>query len=128
MAILTTAAITALITSIATKGLEKSIETTSESLTEGALKWFKSLFYKEKEPIEAVTKLIENPDSEARKNAIRSLLELDIEDNPENEKYLKEIYEKTGISKIEISNSKNVNTGDINSGGGSIHFGDNNGK
>jgi hypothetical protein len=128
MAILTTAAITALITSLVTKGLEKSIETTSESLTEGALKWFKSLFYKGEEPIEAVAKLIENPESEARKNAIKSILEIDIEDNPENEKYLKEIFEKTSISKTEISNSKNVNTGNINSGGGSIHFGDNNEK
>ena len=130
MAIITTAAITALATSLAKKGLEKAFETTGEKLTEGALNWLKSVFYYEDKPKTMVQDLINNPESEARRKAIESLINIDLEDYPEHEKFLQEIYEKTKSIETNISvvNSKNVNTGDINTGGGSIHIGDNNGR
>jgi hypothetical protein len=129
MAIITTVAITALITSLAKKGLEKAFETTGEKLTEGAFNWLKSVFYEEEKPKESVQDLIQNPDSEARKKAVESLINIDLEDHPGNEKFLHEVYEKTQSieTNISIVNSKNVNTGEINTGGGSVRIGDNNG-
>lgn len=128
MAIITTAAITALVTSLAKKGLEKAFETTGEKLTEGALSWLKSIFYDEEKPKPVVEDLVQNPDSNARKKAVESLINIDLEDNPENQRFLEEVFEKTVETNISIANSKNVNTGNINSGGGSIHIGDNNGR
>lgn len=130
MAIITTAAITALVTSLAKKGLEKAFETTGEKLTEGALNWIKSIFYDEDKPKPMVNDLIQNPDSEARRKAIESLVNIDLEDHPDNEKFLHEVYEKTKSieTNISIANSKNVNTGNITTGGGSVHIGDSNGR
>lgn len=130
MAFITSAAITALVISLAKKGLEKAFETTGEKLTEGAFRWLKSVFYDENKPKPVVIDLLKNPDSEARRKAIESLVNIDLEDNPENEKFLQEVYEKTISIETNISvvNSKNVNTGDINTGGGSVHIGDNNGR
>jgi hypothetical protein len=130
MAIITTAAITALVTSLAKKGLEKAFETTGEKLTEGALVWLKSVFYDVDKPKPMVEDLIQNPDSEARRKAIESIVNIDLEDHPQNEKFLHEVYEKIKSSETNTSviNSKNVNTGNINTGGGSFHIGDSNGK
>lgn len=130
MAIITTAAITALVTSLAKKGLEKAFETTGEKLTEGALTWIKSIFYDEDKPKPMVNDLIQNPDSEARRKAIESLVNIDLEDHPDNEKFLHEVYEKTKSieTNISITNSKNVNTGNITTGGGSVYIGDSNGR
>lgn len=128
MPIITTAAITALVTHLAKKGLEKAFETTGEKLTEGALNWIKSVFYDGDKPKSMVDNLIQNPESEARRKSIESVINIDLEDHPENEKFLHEVYEKSVENNISIVNSKNINTGDINTGGGSVHIGDNNGR
>jgi hypothetical protein len=128
MAIITTAAITALVGNLAKKGLEKAFETTGEKLTEGALRWLKSVFYEDDKPKKLVDDLIQNPNSDARKKAVESLINIDLEDAPENVQFLREVYENSIDTNISIVKSKNVNTGDINTGGGSVHIGDSNEK
>lgn len=73
-------------------------------------------------PTDLLQKLQQNPDSEARRKAIESAIEIEVEDKPELGKVLQEMHEV--IKKKEnqgqtntITNSNNVNTGTINSGG-----------
>ena len=129
--LITTVALTSLLTSLVNKGLEKTYDKVFDELSEGAIKWVKTIFCKEDgQPINEVVKFLENPESKPKLSILKSMVESDIEDNPSNKLFIDEISEK--LSKIDnsinISKSKNVNTGTINSGGGSIHFGDINGK
>ncbi|OYQ48673.1 hypothetical protein CHU92_00580 [Flavobacterium cyanobacteriorum] len=126
MPIVTTAAITGLLTTLATKGLEKAFETSGEKISEGALAWLKSLFYKNNEPKSSLKTLQDNPENmEAISNAT-AIINNSIEDNPEFIKYLEEAIHK--FSKVEnsITNSKNVITGNVNTGGGNFINGDGN--
>lgn len=125
MPIITTAAVTAFLTTLAHKGLDKAFETGGEKVSEGACNWIKSLFYKNSEPKKILKELQGNPQNVERLSNAAAIINNSIEDNPEFETYLKEIIEK--LPKIEntISNSKNVNTGNVNTEGGNFRIGDN---
>ena len=125
--IITTIALTTILTKLVDNSIEKVIEKTGDKFSDGAIKWVKNIFCKEDgEPKIEVIKFLDNPVSETKIALLKSMIESDIEDNPSNNIFFEEIVEK--LSKIDnsinISNSKNVNTGTINSGGGDIHFGD----
>jgi translation initiation factor 2B subunit (eIF-2B alpha/beta/delta family) len=99
-------------------------------LSTETVNWIKPLFLKEDgTEKEVIEQLKAKPDSNARQNAVKSALEIGLEDNPNAEKFIKEIFEK--ISKTEeggkivttITNSKNVVTGTITAGG-NVNIGD----
>ena len=110
---------------------DKSINSFLSEFTEATINWLKPIFLKddgtEKEIIQS---LKEKPESVSRKKAVESAFEIVIEDNPEAKTYIKDIFEK--ISKTEeggkiinnIINSRNVNTGNVNTSGGDFHIGD----
>lgn len=128
MPIITTAAISALLTTLAQKGLDKAFETGGEKISEGAYNWIKSLFFKDNEPKKILKELQENPQNVKNISNATAIVNNSLEDNPQFEIFLKEIIEK--LPKIEntISNSKNVNTGNINTKGGDFRIGDNYGN
>lgn len=120
-----TAAITTFLTNLALKGLDKAFETGSEKVSEDAYSWIKSLFYKNDEPKKILKELQEDSqNSEKLSNAV-AIIENSIEDDPKFEVYLKEILEKLPNIENTISNSKNVNTGNVNTEGGNFRIGDN---
>lgn len=121
---ITTVAVTAFLTSLATKGLEKIVETAGEKFSEGSINWLKSLFFKDNKPKKALLELQNNPTDNEKLMVAKGLIDNSIEDNPEFEQYLEEIISKTQTIKNTISNSKNVNTGNINTGGGDLQIGD----
>jgi hypothetical protein len=110
---------------------DKSINSFLSDLTEATVNWIKPIFIKDDcEEKEIIQNLKEKPESDARKKAVESAIEIGIEDNPEAISYINEIFEK--ISKTaeggeivnNIINSKNVNTGNVNTGGGDFRIGD----
>ena len=125
MPLVTSAMLTALAVSLATKGLESLVENTGESISQGAVNWVKSLFYKDSEPKKALKELQENPSNEMKLEIVKSILANSIEANSENLNYFKEIISKLPYSDITIKDSKNVNTGDVDTGGGDFRIGDN---
>ncbi|AZA79676.1 hypothetical protein HIO71_13970 [Chryseobacterium aquaticum] len=127
MPLITTAAIAALypfLIELAKKSAEKVVDTSSEKLTEGSIDWLKSLFFKNNEPKNALKELIDAPEDKERQNVIKAIIENSIEDNPENDKFLKEILNKVPKTETSIYKSKNVNTGDVNTQGGNFRIGD----
>lgn len=126
MPIITTIAITNLITQLAIKGLEKAFDTGTEKVSEDAYSWIKSLFYKDNEPKKILKELQEDPENTEKLSNATAIINNSLEDNPQFENFLKEIIEK--LPKIEntIMNSKNVITGNVNTGGGNFINGDNN--
>ncbi|CAI2769133.1 hypothetical protein [Flavobacterium collinsii] len=126
MPIITTAAITILLKSLAQKGIEKIVETGAENISSDAYSWLKNLFYKDNEPKKILKELRNNPaDTDLLGNA-SAIINNSLEDNPLFEKYLEEIIKKAGAEKGSISNSKNVVTGNVSTGGGHFVNGDNN--
>lgn len=124
MPVITTAALTALAISLANKGLESALENIGEKVSDGAIGWIRKLFYKDGKPKKALRELQENPLEVKKQEVVKAIIENSIEDNEQNLNFLKEIIqilpkESTG------SNYKNINTGNITSGGGSVHIGDN---
>lgn len=111
---------------MAKKGVEKIVETSTENLTSGSIKWIKSLFFKDNEPKKALKELINEPQNVEKQSAIKTLIENSIEDNPEYENYLNELLDKLPKIENNISNSKNVITGNVNTGGGNFINGDGN--
>lgn len=112
---------------------DKSINNFLSDFTAATVNWIKPIFLKEDgTEKEVIQSLKEKPESNARKKALESAIEIGLEDTPEAEAYIKEIFEK--ITKTEegskvvnnIINSKNVNTGNVNTGGGNFILGDNN--
>jgi hypothetical protein len=129
MPLLTTATLAVLypfIIELAKKGAEKIVETSSEKLTSGCISWLKSLFFKDDKPKKALEELIYEPESLEKQTAIKTLVENSIEDVPENENYLNELLDKLPKIENKIRNSKNVVTGNINTGGGNFINGDSN--
>lgn len=125
---ITMAVITPFLIELGKKGYEKLTEKGIESISEGAITWIKSLFLKDDKPKKALLELQEQPENKEKQNIAKAIIENSIEDNSEFEVYLKEIIEKLPKIENSISNSKNVNTGTINSGGGNIQLGDNYGN
>jgi len=125
---ITTTALVLLGKHLAEKGLEKAFDKTVEEVSKNAVNWIKNLFTKDGKTRNELIELQEKPDSPARLNSVKAVIERDLEENPESEKYLQEIYNKVLNLNSNVTNSKNVNTGNINSGGGNIQLGDNYGK
>lgn len=123
MPILTTAAIT-LLTTLATKGLEKAFETGGEKISEGAIHWIKSLFFKNDSPSEVMTSIQQSPDNPDNLKRALQIIEESINANPNNKKYYDEVMNRVQNT-ITINNvNKNINTGDVNTGGGNFRIGD----
>lgn len=125
---ITMAIITPFLIELGKKGYEKLTEKGIESISEGAITWIKSLFFKDDKPKKVLLELQEDSENKEKQNIAKAIIENSIEDNPEFEKFLKEILEKLPKVENTIANSKNVNTGTINSGGGNIQLGDNYGN
>ncbi|CAA9201908.1 hypothetical protein [Flavobacterium collinsii] len=122
---ITMAVITPFLIELGKKGIEKFSEKGFESVSEGAINWFKSLFFKNDKPKKALLELQENPENMEKQNIARAIIENSLEDHPEFEIHLKEILDKLPKVENTISNSKNVNTGNVNTGGGDFRLGDN---
>lgn len=125
---ITTAAVVLLARQLAEKGLEKVFETTGEEVSKNAINWLKGLFKKDGKVVSELTELQQKPESPAHLNAVKAIIERDLEDNPDANPYFKEIYQKVFYSTANFTNSKNINTGTLNSKGGNIHLGDNYGN
>jgi len=128
MPIITTISITSFLTALAQKGLDKAFETAGEKVSEGAYNWIKSLFYKNSEPKKILKELQAEPQNLEKLSNAAAIINNSIEDDPKFEFFLKEIIEKLSMTKNTISNSKNVNTGNINTKGGDFRIGDNYGN
>lgn len=118
--IITTALVTTLLLKLGEKGLEKAFETGGEKVSENAINWIKGLFFKDGQPKKALKELQEEPESTSKQEIVKSIIENSIEDNAENSKYFEELIEKIPNIQNTISNSKNIVTGTITSGGSSI--------
>lgn len=109
----------------------KSISGLISKFTDTTVHHIKHLFFKEDGSLKKeLEKLKENPESEVKKKSVMAMLESELEDDTSIEKYIKEIFDKIiqtedGIKIItNITNSKNINTGDVNTGGGDFRIGD----
>lgn len=111
---------------LAKKGTEKIMETGSEKLTSETIAWLKSLFFKGDEPKKALKELIDEPGNSEKQNAIKVLIGNSIEDNPEFENYLSELLKKLPKAETNINASRNIITGNVNTGGGNFINGDDN--
>jgi benzoyl-CoA reductase/2-hydroxyglutaryl-CoA dehydratase subunit BcrC/BadD/HgdB len=109
----------------------KSFQDFTNDFSDSVVKWIKPIFLKEDEkPKEVLENLQKKPDSQPRQDAVKAAIATELEDNPNANKLLEEMIatinkKKAEGKSISISNSKNVNTGNINAGG-SVIFGDNN--
>jgi len=128
MPVISTVAVTAFLIKLAEKGLDKAFETGSEKVSEDAYNWIKSLFYKESEPKNILKELQEDPENAEKLSNATAIINNSIEDNPQFQAYIKEIIEKIPETQTTISNSKNVNTGNVNTAGGNFRIGDNYGN
>lgn len=120
------AVITPFLIELGKKGYEKFTEKGINSISEGAITWIKSLFIKDEKPKKALLELQEQPENKEKQNIVKAIIENSIEDNPEFAIYLKELIEKLPKNTNIISSTKNVITGNVNTGGGSFINGDNN--
>lgn len=128
----TSAMIAAIVTFLGGKlSDDESINHFLSEFTGATVDWIRPIFLKDDgNEKEVIQKLKEKPDSNARKKALESALEIGVEDTPEAEKYIKEIFDKitqTDEGKSIVNNiikSKNVNTGNVNTGGGNFRIGD----
>ncbi|MCD9617904.1 hypothetical protein [Chryseobacterium gleum] len=111
-------------TGLGLKGIEKS----GELISEGAVTWFSNLFIKNGEPKNNFQRYLDAPDNEANQNMMQAIIENSIEDNPESKQYLEEFFKTFSENKLIIKDSKNVNTGNVNTGGGDFSIGDTYGK
>ncbi|PRY21117.1 hypothetical protein CLV58_1537 [Spirosoma oryzae] len=106
----------------------KAFKEFTADLTEASVNWIRPIFLKEDStPKEVLKELQEKPDSASRRKAAEAAIMTRIEDYPEEGHYLKEIFEsinkKNTTSQNTVTNSKNVNTGNI-SAGGNVSIGD----
>lgn len=109
--ITTTTMIGALVGYLATTFKDnKPIKGFFADFTDATLSWIRPLFIMDDgKPKEILQQLQENPESKARQNAVKSILEISIEDNPNAAVFLKEIYakiEKEKGSNLSIENLK----------------------
>lgn len=125
---ITTSIVTSFLIELGKKGIEKFSEKGFESVSEGAINWIKSLFFKDGKPKKALSELQADTENIEKQNIAKAIIENSIEDNPEFENFLIEIIKILPKTENTIVNNKNVNTGTINSGGGNIQLGDNYGN
>lgn len=128
MAVITTAILTTLATTLAKKGLESAFENLGEKVSDSAINWFKTLFYKDGKPKRALQELQEEPSKEINQQKIKAIIENSIEDDPKHLKYLQEIINIIPKKQNYVNNYKNINTGKIQTQGGDLQIGDNYGN
>jgi hypothetical protein len=107
---ITTTAAVATVVGYLTKTLKdnKSIKGFFDDFTEATVNWLKPIFIKEDGSEEKIIqKLQENPDSEAKQNAVKAAIASEIEDNPSAEKWLKEM---AAIIATKTGNTTQTNT------------------
>lgn len=119
-------AVASLITQVATKGIEQVFASSVDKVTSDSIEWFKSLFYKDGKPKKIMEELERDPTNEQKISNAKSIIQNSLEDNPEFEHYLKELLDKLPKVENNVSGSKNVITGNINTGGGNFINGDRN--
>jgi len=99
---------------------DKSINGFLSDFSEATVNWIKPIFLKEDgSEKEVIRSLKEKPESAARKKAVESAIEIELENNPNGELIIKEMFNK--ISNTEeggkivntILNSINISTGNI---------------
>lgn len=87
---------------------DQSINSFFSEFTEATVNWIKPVFLKDDGTEKDIVKnLKEKPDSPARKKAVETAIEVKLEDNPESDQIIKQMFDK--ISKTEEGN-KIVNT------------------
>lgn len=125
----TLTAITTLLSYWGGKSFDKVFDTATGEFTKGSISWLKSLFFKDRKPTEILKQFEEKPNSLARENAVKAVIELELEENPNSKKLLQElvlaIEAKSNIN-VKAINSKNIVVSDKMQAGGSIVVGDNN--
>lgn len=109
----------------------ESVQDFFSDFTEATINWIKPIFIKEDEkPKELIQDLQADPDDELNIVAVENALAKALRNNLEAQEHLKVMYDSLqqkadqGES-ISIVNSKNVNTGKVNTGGGDFRQGDN---
>jgi hypothetical protein len=125
MPVITTAILTTLATTLGEKGLESAFENLGEKVSDSAINWFKTLFYKNGKPKKVLQELQEEPSKEINQQVVKSIIENSIEDDPKHLKYLQEIINIIPKNQNYVNNYKNINTGKIDTKGGDLHIGDN---
>lgn len=117
-------AFVAFATGLGLKGIEKS----GELISEGAVNWFANLFMKNGVPKNTFQRYLDVPEDQINQNGMQTIIENSIEDDPESKKYLEELFTTFSDNKTIIKDSKNVNIGNVNTGGGDFSIGDTYGK
>lgn len=70
----------------------KSIQDFFKDFTEAAVAWIRPVFLKDDDsPKEVLENLKQNPDSQPRQDAVKNALAIALEENPQAEKWLKEM-------------------------------------
>jgi hypothetical protein len=133
MPVFTTAAmIGGIVTYVGTQlAKNESLSGFFNDFTAETVNWIKPLFLKEDGTLQKEVEKLKNNPTDTKKQRVELILQDELEDNPNAEQYIKEIFEK--ISETDeggkivnnITNSKNVVTGNINAGG-NINIGDKN--
>jgi hypothetical protein len=119
VSITTTAAVASVVGYLAKKLKDNSsIQEFFNDFTEATVNWIKPIFIKEDGTEEKVVqKLKENPESEIKQNALKTAIESEIEDNPDAEKWIKEmaqiIAQKTGDNITKINTMKVKGDGNV---------------
>lgn len=96
----------------------KSVNDFINEFTSESVKWIKPLFLKDDNSLQKeVQKLSEKPDSETKQNAVKAMLASELEDNPEAEKFIIDMYKKInkideGEKKVKIINQTHTGSGD----------------
>ncbi|MET3129408.1 dTDP-4-amino-4,6-dideoxygalactose transaminase [Arcicella rosea] len=103
---ITTTAIASIVTYLATKLKDnQSVKTFFDDFTEATVNWIRPIFLKEDGSEEKIIqKLKENPDSQAKQEAVKAAIASEIEDNPEAKKWLQE------MAQIIATKTGNTNT------------------
>ncbi|MPR35545.1 hypothetical protein [Salmonirosea aquatica] len=130
--ITTTAMISAVVTYLAKKLKDnESVQDFFSDFTEATVNWIKPIFITEdKKPKEIIEDLKADPADELNTGAVENALAKALKRNPEAEADLKAMYDSLQAKasrgeSIRIMHSKNVNTGNVNTGGGDFRQGDN---
>jgi hypothetical protein len=109
-----------------------SVKSFLSELTDETVKWIKPLFLREDEsPTDLTINIEEEPSSEINIDEISTAIKRKANKTQDGDEVIERIYaelEKKFQSQkntsIYVRNSKNVNTGNLNSGGGNINIGD----
>jgi hypothetical protein len=129
---ITTAAITTLVSYLGTKIFDKSFDTVTQEFTKDGVQWLKSVFYRsDNTPKDVLIELKTQPNDEHNLQAAEIAVAKSLKDNPDAEVWLKEMVELIKAKEVKgesvrVVNSKNVNTGKVDTGGGNFIIGDSN--